>query len=163
HLDHEFVARRRNEIGRVAQPLGQLTLAGGRDPIPLLRSLALSGGFDEPVPLEPLERRVDLPDVQRPHIARSRLEFALQPQSVLRPLSQQSKECMGNAHEEDAVVDILSIYTRYRDAGQALLRDGGAGDVRVVSRSDDVPSVSVGCEIARLSVLSRGSACSTDR
>src|SRR4029079_13217475 len=111
-----------------------------RDPIPLLRSLALSGGFDEPVPLEPLERRVDLPDVQRPHIARSRLEFALQPQSVLRPLSQQGKECIGNAHEEDAVVDILSIYTRYRDAGQALLRDGQAGDRPVGSPTDSCQS-----------------------
>ena len=69
HLDHELVARGRNEVGRGAKPLGQLALARGRDPVPLPRSLALPVvgfpviGFDESVPFEALEGRVDLPDV----------------------------------------------------------------------------------------------------
>ena len=74
--------------------------AGGRDPVPLLRSLAFPVvGLDEPVPLEALEGRVDLPDVERPDLARPRLELALQPQAVLRPLAQQGEEGVRDAHE----------------------------------------------------------------
>ena len=99
HLDHELVARRRHELGRRAQPVGQLLGAGGGDPVSLLRALALAVvGLDEPVALEALQRRVDLADVQRPDLARPRLELVLQPQAVLRPLAEQGQEGVGDAH-----------------------------------------------------------------
>ena len=100
HLDHELVARGRHELGRRAKPVGQLAVAGGRDPVALLRPLALAVvGLDEPVPLEALQRRVDLPDVERPDLARPGLELVLQPQAVLRPLAQQGEEGVRDAHE----------------------------------------------------------------
>jgi hypothetical protein len=41
HLDHELVPRRRHQLGRRAKPGSQIVLAGRRDPVPLLRSLAV--------------------------------------------------------------------------------------------------------------------------
>ena len=109
HLDHELVARRRHELGRGAKPVGQLALADGRDPVPLPRSLAFAVvGLDQSVPLEALERRVDLPDVERPDLARPRLELALEPQAVLRPFAQQGEEGVWDAHAGFQGVDILS-------------------------------------------------------
>ena len=78
--------------GGVRSQLGQLVGAGGGDPVALLRPLAVAVGLDEPVPLEALQRRVDLPDVQRPDLARPRLELVLQPQAVLRPLAEQGEQ-----------------------------------------------------------------------
>ena len=99
HLDHELVARGRHEVGRGAKPVGQLALARGRDPVALPRSLALPVvGLDESVPLEPLEGRVDLPDVERPDLAGPGLELVVQPQAVLRPVTQKRKEGVGDAH-----------------------------------------------------------------
>jgi hypothetical protein len=43
--------------------------ADGGDLVALLRPLALGVGLDEPVPLEALQRRVDLADVERPDLA----------------------------------------------------------------------------------------------
>ena len=86
----------------------------GRDPVALLRSLAFAVvGLDEPVPLEALERRVHLPDVERPDLARPRLELVLQPQAVLRPLAEQGKERMRDAHGQFRFITILSMYTKY--------------------------------------------------
>ena len=80
--------------------LAQLALPGRRDPVLLPRPLALSVvGLDEPVPFEALERRIDLPDVQRPDLARPSLELVLQPQAVLRPLAQQRKQGVWDAHD----------------------------------------------------------------
>jgi hypothetical protein len=70
HLDHELVARRRDELGRGAKPAGELFGAAGGDPVSLLRPLSLFVGLDESVPFEALQRRIDLPDVQRPDLAR---------------------------------------------------------------------------------------------
>ena len=79
------------------------------DPVLLPRPLAFPvAGLDESVPLEALKSRVDLPDVERPDFARPRLEFALQPQAVLRLLAEQSKEGMRNAHGLLTSVFILS-------------------------------------------------------
>ena len=109
HLDHELVAGRRLELGRGAKPLGQRTLAGGRDPVALPRSLAFPVvGLDEPVAFEALQRRVDLPDVERPDLARPRLEFVLEPQAVLRPVREQRKEGVRDAHEPLALNNIRS-------------------------------------------------------
>jgi hypothetical protein len=75
--------------------------AGGGDPIPLLllRRFAFAVALDEPVSLEALQRRIDLPDVQRPNLARPRLELVLQPQAILRFLAQEGEDGMGDAHE----------------------------------------------------------------
>ena len=123
HLDHELVARRRNEVRWGAKPVGQLVVASGRDPVPLLRSLAFPVvGLDESVPFEALEGRVDLPDVERPHLAGPRLELALQPQAVLRPLTQQGKEGMGDAHEWLHGDSILSTIPGIDKLVQVLMR-----------------------------------------
>jgi hypothetical protein len=99
-LDHEFVARRRHEVGRRAKPVGQFASAVGSDPVSLPRALVFSVvGLDEPVPFEALERRIHLPYVQRPDLAGPSLELALQPQAVLRPIAEQGKEGMWDAHE----------------------------------------------------------------
>ena len=56
--------------------LGQLRRAGGGDPEALLRAVvAVAVGLDQPVALQPLQRRVHLADVQRPHLAGPRLEL----------------------------------------------------------------------------------------
>jgi hypothetical protein len=108
HLDHELVARRRHEIRRRAEPLGQLPGPGGRDPELLPRSLAFSVvGLDETVSFETLEGRVHLTDVEWPDLARPRLELALQSQAVLRSLAQQRKEGVGNAQGRLLPVTIL--------------------------------------------------------
>ena len=49
-------------------------------------------------PLEPLQRRVHLPDVQRPHRACPRLELVLQAQAVLRLLAQEREQGMRDTH-----------------------------------------------------------------
>ena len=147
HLDHELVARGRHEVGRRAKPVGQLALAGGRDPVPLPRPLAFAVvGLDEPVPFEALEGRVDLPDVQRPDLARPRLELVLQPQAVLRPLAQQGKEGMGDAHEWLRTVEHTEYYTQYiRERKWRSQAVGGA------SALDDQRGRDDGCERANLS------------
>jgi hypothetical protein len=94
HLDHELVARRRNELGRRAKPAGQLVGASRGDLVALARPLAVAVGRDEPVPLEALQSRVDLADIERPDVARPRPELVLQPQAVLRPsLRRASRAC----------------------------------------------------------------------
>jgi hypothetical protein len=112
-LDHQLVARRRYEVRRCAKPVGQLPAACGRDPVPLLGALAfLVVGLDEPVPFEALERRVDLPDVERPDLARAGLELVLESQAVLRPLAQQRKQGVGDAHERLHEANIPSSILR---------------------------------------------------
>jgi hypothetical protein len=120
HLDHELVARGRHEVGRGAKPLGQLALAGRRDPVPLPRPFAFPVvGLDEPVPFEALEGGVHLPDVERPDLARSGLELVLKSEAVLRPFAQQSKEGVWDAHERLQRTIILStILGIYRSASR---------------------------------------------
>ena len=114
HLDHELVARRRHKLGWSTQPLGQLALARGRDPVALARTLARPVvGLDESVAFKALQRRVHLPDIQRPDLAGPRLELVLQPQSVRRPFTQQGQQGVGHAHEWLHSAVILSIYTGY--------------------------------------------------
>src|SRR5262249_27665044 len=97
-----------------------LSGAGGGDPVLLLRPLSLPGRLDQPVPLEALKRRVDLPDVERPDLACARLELVLQPQPVLRPVPQQGEERMRDTHGWLLGSNILSMYTRYSRTGASL-------------------------------------------
>ena len=57
---------------------------------------------------------VDLADVQRPDLARPRLELVLQPQAVLRPSGEQGEQGVWNTHDCLSNLNILSMYTRYR-------------------------------------------------
>jgi hypothetical protein len=118
HLDHELVPRRRHEVGRGAKPVDQLALAPGRDPVALPPALALTHvGLDESVPLEALKGGVDLPDVERPDLAGPGFELILQPQAVLRPVTQQSKEGVGDAHRRLRCMNILSTILGMDDSG----------------------------------------------
>ena len=85
-LDDELVSGRGGEVGRGAQPLGQLHLALLGDVEALLGTLVDRVlGLDEPVALEALEGRVHLPDVERPYLAGPGLELLAQLKAVLGP------------------------------------------------------------------------------
>ncbi len=109
-LDHEFVPGRGGEVGRGAQPLGQLRLTLLGDVEALLRAVVgRVVGFDEPVPLEALQGRVHLPDVERPHLAGPGLELLSQLKAVLRALTQQRQQGVPNTHQVLRLLSILSI------------------------------------------------------
>ena len=64
-----------------------------------MRSLAVRTlGLDEPVAFEALERRVDLPDVERPYVPGTLLELLPKLQPVLRTFTEQGEQCMTDAH-----------------------------------------------------------------
>ena len=63
-----------------------------------LRAGAVVVGVDEAVALEPLEGRVDLPDVERPHLAGAVLELLAELQPVLRSFAEQGEEGVADAH-----------------------------------------------------------------
>src|SRR6202030_1088857 len=93
-----------------AQPFRQLRRALARDPKVSLRALvAIVFRLDEPVTLEPLQCRVHLADVQRPHLARSVLELLAKLQPVLRPVTQQRQQGVADAHRPKSPGSILSI------------------------------------------------------
>ena len=153
HLDHELVARGRHELRRRAQPLVQLARAGCRDAVSLLRSLGFSVvGLDEPVTFEALERRVDLPDVEWPHLARPRLELALEAQAVLRAFAEEREQGIGDAHEQLQALYILSsipgIPSERKRHGPLVLghlrRDGDGDPSGVAIR----PTVMAGIDLA---------------
>jgi len=99
HLHHQLVPRRGGQVRRGTQPRGQLGQALAGDPEGLLRAvLRLVVGLDQPVPLQPLQRRVHLADVERPDFAGARLEFLAELQPVLRPLAEQRQQRMPDAH-----------------------------------------------------------------
>ena len=58
------------------EPAGHLGAAGFGDPVDGVALVVGAGGLDEPVPLQPGQGRVDLPDVQRPGGAGAALELA---------------------------------------------------------------------------------------
>ena len=100
HLDDELVPRRRRHVRGRAEP--GLELVGPRrgQREDALRSGAVVVGVDESVALEPLEGRVDLPDVERPHLAGSVLELLAELQPVLRSLAEQGEEGVADAHRQ---------------------------------------------------------------
>ncbi len=98
HLDDQLVPRRRRHVRGRAEP--GLEFLGPRrgQREHALRAGAVVVGVDEPVALEPLEGRVDLPDVERPHLAGAVLELLSELQPVLRPLAQQREQRVADAH-----------------------------------------------------------------
>ncbi len=110
HLDDQLVPRRRGQVGRGAQPVGQLILACGRDPVALvLAVLAGAVGLDEPVTLKPLQGRVHLADVERPDLAGPGLELLAQLEAVLRALAEQRQQRVRDAHRVPRFSIILGI------------------------------------------------------
>ncbi len=100
HLDDQLVAGRELGVRRRVQPTRQLPAAVRGDAVALPRPVAIRlVRFDEPIALEPLQRRVHLADVQRPHLPGADLELLTQPEAVLRTLAQQGQQGMGDAHE----------------------------------------------------------------
>ena len=84
--------------------------AGRRDPETLLRAiLAVAVGLDQPVPLQPLQRGVDLADIQRPDLAGPRLELFAQLKPVLGPLGEQREQRVPDAHVITLSSSILGI------------------------------------------------------
>ena len=103
--------------------LVQLLLPLGGDAEALLRAVILAAvGFDQPVTLEPLQGRVHLADVQRPDLARPRLELLPQLQPVLGPLAQQREQGVPDAH------GVSSQFSNILSMLQGILRrDNGPG------------------------------------
>ena len=97
YLDHQLVPRWRLDAGRGVQPPVQFALAARGDPEPLLGAIHLVGD-DAAVLLQPVERRIDLADVERPDIAGLGLELLPQLQSILRAFAEQRQQRVSNAH-----------------------------------------------------------------
>ena len=124
HLDDKLIARRRNVTGGSAKPACQLSAASLGDRKPLLRSRpVLAVRLDEAGALQALQGDVNLPHIQRPHLAGPLLELLLQPQAVLRPLAQQGQQRMPDAHRVSQsliiTVSILVILRATSLAGPA--------------------------------------------
>ena len=76
HLDHEFVPGRFRQVRWRPQPSRELFLTEFGDAVVLLTLVFFDVvRMGQPVAFEPLERRVDLADVERPHLAGARLEL----------------------------------------------------------------------------------------
>ena len=111
HLDDELVAGRRRHVRRGAQPGLELVGPGGGQREGALRAGAVVVGVDEPVALEPLQGRVHLPDVERPHLAGAVLELLAELQPVLRALAAAGRGGRGGRSStgRGSVSSILSI------------------------------------------------------
>ena len=69
-------------------------------------------GLDQPVALQPLQGRIDLAHVQRPHLACPGLELLPKLQAVLRPLAQQSEQGVPDAHDDERISIMRSSIRR---------------------------------------------------
>ena len=107
----------------------------------LLRTFALGlVGLDQPVALEALQRRVDLADVERPHLAGARLELLLELEAVLRALAQQREDGVADAHGATQLLRSYAVWyifssacqpRGYRDqAHRRCLRSGQSASTR---------------------------------
>ena len=91
-----------------SQPASSCSPVGG-DPEALLRAVVAGVvGLDQPVALQPLQRRVHLADVQRPDLAGPRLELLAQLKPVLGPLAEQRQQGVTDAHDLSPVSTMLS-------------------------------------------------------
>ena len=105
----------------VRSQLRQLLGTRRGDPEALLRAvLAVTVGLDQPVPLEALQRGVDLAHVQRPDLTGPRLELLPQLQPVLGPLTEQREQGMPDAHVITLSSSILGIVAPSRRHGTVV-------------------------------------------
>ena len=117
-LDRELVARWRLVARHRVPPRAELLRSGRGDAVGAL-TVALVGG-DESVALEPVERRVDLADVDRPDTAGRGLEAGLQLVPVRRFPVEQGQQALANTHPPSSVC-ILSMHTEERRQGVSRL------------------------------------------
>ena len=119
HLDDELVPRRRRHVRRCAEP--GLELLGPRrgQREGALRAGAVVVGVDEAVALEPLQGRVDLPDVERPHLAGAVLELLAELQPVLRSLAEQGQEGVADAHRRSPFISSIPSIIRHDHLGSS--------------------------------------------
>ena len=96
HLQHQLVARRRVVDRHGLPPRAELFPAGGGELVRLLP--VVLGDGDETVALETFERRVDLPDVERPDAAGGLFELGLQLIAVAPPVVEQGKQSFTHSH-----------------------------------------------------------------
>ena len=81
-----------------------------REAEPLLGPiLGVVVGFDQPVPLEALQRGVHLSDVERPDLAGPRLELLPQLETVFRAFAEKCQQGVPDAHEDLDFVIIPGI------------------------------------------------------
>ena len=96
HLEHQLVAWRR-VVDRHRLPPGAEFLASGGGELVRLLPVVLGDG-DETVAFETLERRVDLPDVERPDPAGRLFELGLQLVAVAPPVVEQGQQSFPDSH-----------------------------------------------------------------
>ena len=98
----------RGVVGRaLGEPAGQRPAAGGGDGVDVLAVvLGAAGPGHQAVPLQAGEGRVHLPDVERPHPARVRLERALELVAVHVVVVEEGEQPQPHGH-------IRSMHTRY--------------------------------------------------
>ena len=77
-LDRQLISRRSLGDNRRGEPLGKLPTPAGSDLVRVAVAVGVDG-FDQPVALKALERRVDLTNVQRPLVRRPALEVRREP------------------------------------------------------------------------------------
>ena len=100
-LDRQLVARRGVAVDGRGPPGADLGAARVRESVgdtALTIGVTLPGGFDEAVTLEPVERRVDLPDVERPRAAGALLELDPQLGAIHRALREEGHEPLLDRH-----------------------------------------------------------------
>ncbi len=97
-LDRQLVARRLGTGDGRGEPRRDLLVPGRRRAVHDVTFLVDPRSFDEAVTLEPGQRRVDLPDVERPGGARASLELRPQLVAVHRPLLQQRQQRVPDRH-----------------------------------------------------------------
>ena len=95
-LDRQLVPGRGRALDRSGEPVGHGGPAGGGDPVG--RLAVLLGRLDQPVPLQPGQRRVDLPDVQRPGPAGAGLQPRPQLVAVAGAFGQQRQQPVPYRH-----------------------------------------------------------------
>src|SRR5690606_29078986 len=106
-LDRQFVARRGGAFDGGAEPSGDLGAAGISDAVVDLagawvgwgiRSIAQFRLLDKTVTLEPVERVVDLANVERPRRSGAAVKLTAQLVAVARPLIEDGEEALTNRH-----------------------------------------------------------------
>ena len=97
HLEEELVPRRRaRRRGPCVHQAPSSSRPDGGDGVALLPVGLVA--HHQAVALQPVEGRVHLPDVERPGLARRRLEGGLQLVPVARPLVQQGQQALSHRH-----------------------------------------------------------------
>src|SRR6185436_20735392 len=148
HLDRQLVAGRGLDHDRVVEPLAELgaarrcdsvlppVLFGGRVPV---------DGLDEPVPLQPLDGRVDLPDVERPVATGSPLEGSLELVAVAGSLVEEREQSVPDRHAGQSTYSVCTVNSDRRNGDLAAPTAPTSGPGSGCTRRAIAPSGSGPC------------------